>query len=155
MAVLHHLAVGFMRIKSTRCRWPSVKRRKVLHKFYGLTFHGQDSEIQKVPNLPQFSTDSWTQSMGVEASLWTVSSFSCSRTEKQIFPGPIKVISYSHAAVLLSRVSGLQAAIYLSAEKKWVKCVLTQRQQGTRDMWGQRMDAWGLNLQKKTEPEKI
>lgn len=61
VGVLHHLAVGLPRIKSTHCRWPSLKRCEVSHEFDGLTFHGlenRDVQIEKAPNLPRFRTDS-------------------------------------------------------------------------------------------------
>lgn len=50
VAILHHLAVELMWIKSMHRRWPSLECLRVLHKSYGLTFHGwesRDVQIQK------------------------------------------------------------------------------------------------------------
>lgn len=106
---------------------------------------------------PNSKTDSWTRSLGVEGSLWTVSSFRCSRTGKEIFPGPIKVISYSQAVVRLSRVSGgVKAAVCLSAEEKWFRSrVPTQRERDVREVWGPSGGCLGAELVDKQSQKML
>lgn len=120
ITIFHHLAVELLYIKSAGkalCLNPSVVKGCVNSKYW-------ISKDQSLTVQIQWSLPDGNEQIGkvlsflplAEESVWTwvtLSPLRCSKTGKEIFPKPIKVISYSQTIVSLSQVSGLGKQLFV------------------------------------------